>query len=236
MKINIFLGYEREFIVLSCEGRPGGTVEEETQDLFQRVDKELRELSLSLENTVRIRIWGRDLEARRLAAAERNNILAGKARASSSSYISPEHFDSNARVALDLTAMRPANPNLLRKPVDFNPPKPYTRYLIYDSFIFHSGITSGGPNLDNQLAKILAEIESSLTDNGTTWDKVTSASFYLHRSQNVKAALETKVELLKGLLERKRTLGIPQMEFCFVDDFAEEGRLVEVEVTAKINK
>ena len=228
MRKKIFLRYGREFVALSCDGRPGGTVAEEAQDLFQRVDKELRELSLALENTVRIRIWGRDKEARILATAERSRILTGKAKASSSSYICPEHFNSNARVALDLIAMRTANPGLQRNPVEYDPPRKYIRYLIYDSFAFLSGITSAGPNLDNQLAEILTEIEGSLTDCGTSWDKVPSASFYLHRSQ--------KVELLRGLLEKKRRVGIAQMEFCFVDGFASEGRLVEVEVTAKIDK
>ena len=124
--------------------------------------------------------------------------------------------------------MRTANPGLQRNPVEYDPPRKYIRYLIYDSFAFLSGITSAGPNLDNQLAEILTEIEGSLTDCGTSWDKVTSASFYLHRSR--------KVELLRGLLEKKRRSGIAQMEFCFVDGFASEGRLVEVEVTAKIDK
>ncbi|MEE8326014.1 MAG: hypothetical protein V3R58_03145 [candidate division NC10 bacterium] len=228
MRKKIFLRYGREFLSLSCDGLPRGKLAEETQDLFQRVDKELRELSLALENTVRIRIWGRDKEARNLATAERSKILTEKTKASSSSYICPEHFNSNARVALDLIAMRTANPGLQRKPVEYDPPRKYLSYLIYDSFAFLSGITSAGTNLDNQLAEILTEIEASLGDSGTSWDKVISASFYLHRSQ--------KVELLRDLLGKKKRIEVGQMEFCFVDGFASEGRLIEVDVTAKIDK
>jgi enamine deaminase RidA (YjgF/YER057c/UK114 family) len=228
MRKNIFLRHEREFIALSSEGRLGRTVGEETQELFQRVEKELRESSLSLENTVRIRIWGKDREARNLATSERSKIFTDRTKASSSSYVCPEHFDSSARVALDLIALRPANSSPKRKTVEFDPPRNYLRFLIYDSYLFLSGLTSAGSTLDNQLAQILAEIEVSLTDGGSSWEKVNGASFYLHRSQ--------KVELLKGLMEKKKGVGIPQMEFCFVDGFASEGRLLEVEITANINK
>ncbi len=226
MRKKIFLRHEREFIALSGEGQSGRTVGEETQDLFRRTERELKELSLSLENTVRIRIWGKDREARNQATAERSRILTERTKASSSSYICPGYFDSSAKVALDLIAVRPANPNLDRRPVDFDPPRNYLRYLIYDSFLFLSGFTSAGSNLDNQLAQILSEIEVSLVDGGTSWDNVIAASFYLHRSQ--------KVELLKGLLEKERKAGLAQMEICFVDGFASEGRLLEVEVSAKL--
>ncbi len=228
MRKKIFLRHEREFIALSGEGQPGKKVGEETQDLFRRADKELKELSLSLENTVRIRIWGKDGEARNQATAERSRILTERTKASSSSYICPGYFDSSANVALNLIAMRPATPNLDRRPVDFDPPRNYLRYLIYDSFLFLSGFTSAGSNLDNQLVQILSEIEVSLADGGASWDNVIAASFYLHRSQ--------KVKLLKDLLEKERKAGLAQMELCFVDGFASEERLLEVEVTAKIKK
>jgi enamine deaminase RidA (YjgF/YER057c/UK114 family) len=172
MRKKIFLRHEKEFIALSGEGRPGRTVGEETQDLFRQADRELKELSLSLENTVRIRIWGKDGEARNQATAERSRILTERTKASSSSYICPGHFESRANVALDVIAMRPANPNLDRRPVDFDPARNYLRYLIYDSFLFLSGCTSAGSNLDNQLAQILSEIEVSLADGGTSWDNV----------------------------------------------------------------
>ncbi len=229
MNKNIFLEHGREFFALSCEGRPGGTVEEEMRGLYQRFDKELRGWGFSLANTVRTRTWARDKETRNLAADERSRILTGKGKASSSSYISlAEHFDSNARVVLELVAMRPANPNSERKPLEYDPVKPYLRYLIYDSFVFLSGAVTPGPDLERQLTDVLAEIDGSLADAGTSWDKVTSAAYFLHRSQ--------KVEVLKGLLEKKKRLGFPRTEIGFVDDFAPDGIFIEVEVTAKINK
>ena len=149
MKKNIFLEYEREFIALSGEGRPEGTVEEETQDLCQRFDKELRGWGLSLANTVRTRTWARDKETRNLATGERARILTGKGKASSSSYISLEQIDSKSRMLLELIAMRPVNPSSERRPLEYDPLKPYLRYLIYDSFVFLSGAVAAGPDLQN---------------------------------------------------------------------------------------
>ncbi|MBI2361008.1 MAG: hypothetical protein HYV04_19240 [Deltaproteobacteria bacterium] len=229
MNKNFFLEHGREFYALSSKGRLEGTVQEEMRDLYQRFDKELRGWGLSLTNTVRTRTWARDKKTRGLAADERSRILAGKGKASSSSYISlQEHFDSKARVALDLIAMRPANPNSERKPVEYDPVKPYLRYLIYDSFVFLSGSVAPGPDLDRQLTDVLSEIDGSLMDAGSSWDKVTSAAYFLHRSQ--------KIDALKELLEKKKRLGVPKTEIGFVDDFAPDGIFVEVEVTAKLNK
>jgi enamine deaminase RidA (YjgF/YER057c/UK114 family) len=226
MKKSIVLANEREFMVISAEGRPGGTIAEEMRDLYQRVEKELREVGLSLENTVRTRTWTRDKEARNLATDERSKVLTGKTRASSSSYICPERFESNARVVLDLIAMRPGNSNPQRKAVEYDPPMVYLRYLAYDSLVFVSGTVAHGPNLDHQLTDVFADIEGSLKDAGSSWNKVTRAAYFLHRSQ--------KVDALKGLLDKKRKLAVPHAEFWLVDDFAPDGIFIEVEVTAKI--
>ena len=108
MRKNIFQWLGREFVALSCEGKAGLTPTEEAQEIFSRFDEELRAMGLSLENTVRTRLWGRDRESRNLGSNERVKVLSGKARSASSSYIAPRHFDSGACVALDLLAMSPS--------------------------------------------------------------------------------------------------------------------------------
>src|SRR5437588_10258789 len=138
MQTKIYSWLGREFIELSGEAHPAASVAEETNDLFGRFEEELKSHGLSLENTVRTRIWGRDRDARNLATAARSNILTGNAKAASSSYISPQRFDSAAKVALDLLAMRPSR-DAERKAVEFAPPRNYLCYLRYDSFVFLSG-------------------------------------------------------------------------------------------------
>ena len=226
MRKKIFQWLGREFVALSREGKAEATAAREAREIFRRLDEELREMGLSLENTVRTRLWGRDRESRNLGSDERVKILSGKARSASSSYISPSHFDSNARVALDLLAMKPSRPGLEKTLKEYEPPIVPLRYLIYDSVVFLSGVTAVLPALPDQLADILPRIAASLTDAGTSWDKAVKVSFFLHRSQ--------KLEILKELFQKTVKANIPRTEYVFVDGYSAEGKLVEIEVTAAI--
>jgi hypothetical protein len=76
----IFSWQGREFIDLSSEARPAASVEEETSSLFRTFEQELKTHGLSLQNTVRTRLWGRDRDARNLATAARSKILTGSAK------------------------------------------------------------------------------------------------------------------------------------------------------------
>jgi len=226
MRKKIFQWLGREFVALSCEGKAEATATQEAREIFRFFDQELRGIGLSLENTVRTRLWGRDRESRNLGSDERVKILSGKARSASSSYISPSHFDSNARVALDLLAMKPSRSGLEKTLKEYEPPIVPLRYLIYDSVVFLSGVTAVLPALPDQLADILPRIAASLTDAGSSWDKAVKVSFFLHRSQ--------KLEILKELFQRTVKTNIPRTEYLFVDGYSAEGKLVEIEVTAAI--
>ncbi|MCH7570948.1 MAG: hypothetical protein IH919_10345, partial [Deltaproteobacteria bacterium] len=172
MRKKIFLWLGREFITLSCEGKEGMTASDQAQDIFRRLDGELRGMGLSLENTARTRLWGKDRESRNLGSNERVRILSGKARSASSSYIAPDFFTSDARVATDLTAMKPRSQGVEKTLKEYDPPTIPLRYLIYDSIVILSGVTAVLPSLGDQMADILPRIESSLTDAGSSWDKV----------------------------------------------------------------
>ncbi|MBI4528842.1 MAG: hypothetical protein HY695_34025 [Deltaproteobacteria bacterium] len=226
MRQRIYSLLGREFVELLGAAQPAASVEEETRVLFQRFEATLKQQALSLENTVRIRIWSRDRDARNRATAERSKILTGNARACSSSYISPDHFDSDARVALDLLAMRPSRPDAERRPVDFEPPRNYLCYLRYDSLIFCSGFTSDAGTLEGQVEEILKAIAGALAVAGTSLSKAIKLSLFLQRSQ--------KLETLKQLLAQGPKLEVPLVEFGFVDGYAGEKSLLEVEATAVV--
>ena len=226
MRKKIFYWLGKEFVALSCEGKAEATAAREAREIFRRLDEELRGMGLSLENTARTRLWGRDRESRNLGSDERVKILSGKARSASSSYISSSHFDSNARVALDLLAMKPSRSGLEKTLKEYEPPIVPLRYLAYDSVVFLSGVTAVLPALPDQLADILPRIAASLTDAGSSWDKAVKVSFFLHRSQ--------KLEILKELFQRTVKANIPRTEYAFVDGYSAEGKLVEIEVTAAI--
>ena len=224
MRKRIFTWLGKEFIELSGEAKAAANATLEAQELFQRFDQELKAHGLSLDNTVRSRLWGRDRQSRDLGSTERVKILSGKARSASSSYIAPGHFDSGAKVALDLLAMRPSQTSAAKRIVEYEPAIVPIRFLVYDSVVVLSGVTTVLPTLAGQFDNIFPRIAGSLKDAGSSWEKVARVSFYLHRSQTL--------ENLKTLFARHVTAQVPQLEYCFVDGYSSEGKFCEVEVTA----
>jgi enamine deaminase RidA (YjgF/YER057c/UK114 family) len=224
MRKTIFPWLGKEFVHLSGEAKPAQTATEETRELFQRFDEQLRGIGLSLDNCVRSRLWGRDRESRDLGSNERVRILSGKARSASSSYIAPVHFDSNAKVAIDLLAMRPSQMDLQKILKEYEPPITPLRYLVYDYVVILSGVTAVLPTLEEQMADILPRIEGSLRDARSSWEKTAKVSFFLHRSQ--------KFERLKELFRSRVKIPIPEIEYAHVDGYSAEGKFIEIAVTA----
>ena len=93
MKTKAFTWLGREFVKIIGEGKAGAPPESAVNDLFQQFEAELKRYGLSLDNAARIRVWGRDRDARTLATAARAKILTGTRRAASSSFILQEWFD-----------------------------------------------------------------------------------------------------------------------------------------------
>ena len=226
MRKRLFSWLGKEFVELTGEAESAASATEEAQALFQRFDHELRGHGLSLDNTVRTRLWGKDRESRDLGSTERVKILSGKARSASSSFISPTHFDSGARVAIDLWAMRPSRPDLQKVLKEYDPPITPLRYLIYDSVVVLSGVTAVLPTLEEQMADILPRIEGSLKNAGSSWKQAVRISFLLHRSQNFRT--------LDTIFKKHVNASIPQTEYFHVDGYSSAGKLIEIEVTATI--
>jgi enamine deaminase RidA (YjgF/YER057c/UK114 family) len=226
MRKRLFSWLGREFVELTGEAKPAASATEEANGLFERYEQELRGHGLSLDNTVRTRLWGKDRESRDLGSTERVKILCGKARSASSSFITPAHFDSSARVAIDLLAMRPSRPDLQKVLKEYEPPITPLRYLIYDSVVVLSGVTAVLPTLEEQMGDILPRIEGSLKDAGSSWKQAVQASFLLHSSQNFRT--------LSTIFKKHANANIPQMEYFHVDGYSSVGKLIEIEVTARV--
>lgn len=224
MRKRIFSWLGHEFIELCAEAVPAANATVEAQQIFQRFDNELRGHGLSLDHTVRSRLWGRDRASRDLGSTERVRALSGKARSASSSYICPAHFDSSANVAVDLIAMRPLNGSAAKRVVEYEPAIVPIRFLVWENVVVLSGVTTVLPTLAEQFDNIFPRIAGSLKDAASSWDKVARVSFYLHRSQTI--------DNLRELFARHVSAQIPQLEYCFVDGYSSEGKFCEVEVTA----
>jgi enamine deaminase RidA (YjgF/YER057c/UK114 family) len=227
MQVRLFSWLGRDFIEISAEASGARAADGGVSELFQKCDNELRTHGLSLDNTARIRVWGKDKDARMLATAARSKILTGMRRAASSSFISREWFDSDATAGLELLAMRPINSGAERRPVDFEPARNYLCYLHYDSVLFYSGFTSDAPTLEEQVPNVLRTLANAFAVSGASWSKVVKLSILLDRTQNL--------EVLRNLLAQGPKVDVPEVEVSFVDGFAGEKYLLEIEATALIN-
>jgi hypothetical protein len=227
MKSRLFTWLAREFIEIIGEGKVGVPPDVATQDLFGTFESELRSHGFSLENTARIRVWGRDKDARTLATVARSKILAGKRKAASSSFISQQWFDSDGIVGLELIAMKPMNSGAERRPVEFERARNYLCYLRYDSVVFYSGYTSNADTLEDQVTEVLNAVSGARAISGAlTQDfrKTDRLSVFLHRSQ--------KPSVVKDLLFKVSWIDLGNVEFRLVDGFAGEKYLLEIEATA----
>jgi enamine deaminase RidA (YjgF/YER057c/UK114 family) len=226
MKTKLFHWLGREFVEIVGEGKAGAPPENATNDLFRQFEAELQLHNLTLDNTARIRVWGRDRDARTLATAARSKILTANRKAASSSFISRQWFDSDATAGLELLAMRSISLGAERRPVDFEPARNYLCYLRYDSVLFYSGFTSDAPTLEEQVPDVLRTLADAFAVSGVSWSKVVKLSILLDRTQ--------KLETLQKLLAEGQKLSVPEVEISFVDGFAGEKYLLEIEATAKV--
>ena len=166
MQVRFFNWLGREFIEISGEGKAGIAADRATEELFDKFEKRLGAHNFSLDDAVRLRVWGRDQNARTLATAARSRVLTGNRRVASSSFISPEWFESDGVAGLELLAVRPGNSSAERRAVDFSPARNYLCYLLYDAVLFFSGLTSAAATLDEQVPDILLSLANAFAISG----------------------------------------------------------------------
>jgi len=226
MQVRLFRSLEREFVEIVAEGRGGIAADAATDELFRKFDAELRAHGLSFDHCVRVRVWGRDKNARALAAAARSKLLTGARKAASSSFISSRWFDSDATAGLELLAMKPLHHNAERRPVEFEPARNYLCYLCFDSVVFYSGYTSDAETLNDQVSDVLKAITSARAiSGGLTHDfaKTGRLSVFLRRDQSVDG--------VKAIIARETWIDSQKVDYRLVDGFAGEKYLLEIEAT-----
>jgi len=216
----------REFVFLSCEASKSQTATDQMENIIGRMAAELQHMGLSPANTIRTRLWGIDRESRDQGSLVRKKHNTGPNRAATSSYIAPDHFESDSRVGLDLIALRPSKPDLEKKIVENVPPRVPIDYLVYDGLVVLAGKTVVLPTLGEQLDEILPRITRILASAGTGWERVIQVSCYLHAGQSVEELTAHFDKWVKVSLER--------MEIGFVQGYSAKGKLIEIETTAEL--
>ncbi|MCC6888323.1 MAG: hypothetical protein IT536_07310 [Hyphomicrobiales bacterium] len=216
----------QRFAALAIEATPGGSLERQSHDLFERAAAALTAQGLSLaEHVVRTRVFGRTREARDVVSGVRGKVFEGNARAATSSYIAPAYFASAADVGLDLLAMA-APATGARAVCEHSPVQPFIRHLTWGPMVFLAGMTCETlPTLREQYADVLTRAQALLAETGCTWRNVVHTAFYLHRSESPQA-------LLDGVAATG-TVPLDHCEVEQVDGYSRPGKLIEIEITAK---
>ena len=222
MRMKTFDWLGREFVAVSCEGAAGVPADQGMDGILDRIEEGIGRLGLSLDDTVRTRLWGRDRESRNLGSQARSRRMSGSARSSSSSYIAPGHLDSDATAALDFIAMRSGG---AKKLVEYDPAIVPLRYLDLEGLVFLSGVTSTTGNLAEQVTEVCGLIGESLEHAGVSWEQAVLVSFFLHRAEDPAALMAA----FEGAVMQRPA----RTECSFVDGYSAQGKLIEIEVTAQ---
>ena len=222
MRMKSFEWLGRECVAVSCEGAAGAAGDAGVDGILDRIAEGIGRLGLSLDDTVRTRLWARDRESRNLGSQARSRRMSGKARSASSSYIAPARLDSDAGVALDFLAMRSDGE---KKLVEYDPSIVPLRYLDLEGRVFLSGVTSTTGNLSQQVSEISGLIGRSLEHAGTSWEQVGRVSFFLHHEEDPAA--------LKQAFHEAAKVPAEYTECSFVEGYSAVGKLIEIEVTAQ---
>lgn len=223
MRLMIFPWLGQEFVSLSREGDGKGTVEEETRELFARFAEQLRGCGLTLDHTVRTRMWVRDMDTWHPGVHERVRILKGPARSVSSSHVQPERLGSTARISVDLLAMRQPGDEKVFK--ENEPQTIVLQWLKWGGILFLSGVTDmTHATFDEQFPVIIKRLTDNLADGGASWKDVARASFFLHRKESL--------DMLRARFREAVSAKIPGLDYTLVD--TRQGKRLEIELTAKV--
>jgi enamine deaminase RidA (YjgF/YER057c/UK114 family) len=228
MRKRIFNWHGQRFAYLWLEAEGDEAIERQSEALFRRAAAELDALGLSIAtNVVRTRLFGRTRQARDVLSAVRTKALSGQGRAAGSSYISPAHLRSAADVALDLFAMAAPAGGAERTVTEHQPMQNFIRHLVWGPMVFLAGMTCERfPTLPEQIADILPRAGALLQETGCRWNNVVRVSCFLHNDQDADALL--------AAIAKTAPVPLDNAEIEFVEGYSQPGKLVEVEITAKL--
>ncbi len=225
METKLFHWLDREFVEIRAEGRAGVAADTATDELFRKFDDELQLHGLSLDNCVRVRVWGRDKDARTLATAARSKILTGTRKVASSSFISQQWFDSDGSGGVGVTGDETINQQCRPAPggIPTGAKLSLLSAITIRCYFFRVSHPKRRPS-KSKYPRVIETLANGFAVSGSDWSKVVRLSIFLHRNQ--------KHERLMEILSQGPQLTIPEIEVSFVDGFAGEKYLLEIEATA----
>jgi enamine deaminase RidA (YjgF/YER057c/UK114 family) len=213
----------RDLFSVSVSGQAEGAVEDETDRAIATAMAEIEAAGFSPDHLVRSRLFARDREARSRASDRRRVLLVGARRASSSSFCDAERLAVDARMSIDLVAMRPrdGDAKIVR---EYEPAIAPPMFVTLDGLVFLSGVTDTTPGLPAQILAIRRSIGASLEEAGARLSAARLVSVFLAKEEDPGHALRLIDEAF-GPMACPLTLSS-------VDGYSAPEKRVEIEVTA----
>ena len=224
MRVETIRCFDREFLSITGEAGNLEDPEAEADALFLQFTQVLEAYGLSLENTIRSRIWAADGEARTACSEARSRTLKGLARAATSSYIAPAHLTKGGRVAMDLIAICPSG-NKAKVVIEQKPPQGVIKWLTVGELLVLPGMScNDGGSFESQAEDILGRITTCLANAGSRWSDVVEITFVCQsgiQQQDIFLAFH------------KETKEVPlRMVLLPAEGYSRPGKFLEIEVMA----
>ena len=194
---------------------------QETSLALESALAEIAAAGLDVEAIVRSRVRASTRDHRAEASRVRHEVIAGRGRASSSSFVD-NVGDPPRRVVVELVALdlgRPATKSIVER----QPPAATCLWVEVDRLMFLSGLTHGVGDLEEQVAGIFASLGSALSPHGLELNSVRQVDVFYHRglpAPLVRAAVAARAPRLRC-----------PIEWVPVDGFSSVQKRVEVEFT-----
>jgi len=122
--------------------------------------------------------------------------------------------------------MAPAG-GAVRTVTEHEPIQNFIRHLVWGPMVFLAGMTCADfPTVPEQIADILPRAGALLRETGCGWSDVVRVSCFLHKDQDP--------EVLLTAMAKTAPVPLDNAEIEFVEGYSQPGKLVEVEITAKM--
>lgn len=215
----------REAFQATVAGNGTETVESESKLALARALVEIEKAGFARAHVVRSRLYAQDGAARQAASDVRRATLVGDLRSGSASFVDAERLPKNARVIMEVTALKPRDAGAKKIVREYEPVIAPPMFVALDGLVFLSGNTDESATFEAQLDAIRRKIDASLATAGTDLSKAIVVSAFV--SKKVKIA-EARAAIAARFAEVPCPIAITSVE-----GYSAVAKLVEVEVTAK---
>lgn len=215
----------REHLQVSVAARTDLSDEAAARHALTRAIARIETEGFNPHHIVRSRLFARDRAIRTIAGDLRLEMLAGRLRGASSSYIDPDRLPPGSAIAIDLLVLRAA-PGAEKRIREYDPIAAPPMFVTLDGIAYLSGMTDTSDGFEAQHGRIRATIAQGLAEAGSSPDGVVGVTAFVARSEPFDTAW---TDITGGFPGYKGALSLSPVE-----GFTTPEKRLEIETTAVI--